>query len=176
MLPVLLALAFIAILLIVLIAGKPDDFVVKRATTISASPDLVFPHVNDLHKWEAWSPWAKLDPNMKSTFEGSGEGTGSAMSWSGNKKVGEGKMTITETTPSSLIRIRLEFLKPFKSTSTAEFTFAATGSGTLVTWGMFGKSNLASKVFSLFLNCENMVGRDFDKGLASLKSVAEAAA
>ena len=175
MLPILLALAFIAILLVILTVGQPDDFIVTRSTTISASPEQVFPHVNDLRQWEAWSPWAKLDPNMKRTFAGPDIGTGSAMSWTGNKKVGEGKMTIIESNPSSLIRIRLEFLKPFKSTNTAEFTFSAGKAGTRVTWGMFGKNNLASKVFSLFVNFETMVGRDFDKGLADLKSIAEAA-
>ena len=95
MIPILLALAFIAILLIVVITGQPDEFKVVRSATISAPPERVFPHVNDFHKWEAWSPWAKLDPNAKNSFAGAASGTGAAMSWSGNKKIGEGRMTIT---------------------------------------------------------------------------------
>jgi hypothetical protein len=95
MLPILLALVFIAIIFFVIIAGRPEEFVVSRSTKISASPGKVFPHVNDLHKWEAWSPWAKLDPNAKNSFEGADSGAGATMSWSGNKKIGEGRMTIT---------------------------------------------------------------------------------
>lgn len=173
MLPIILALVFIAILLFVIVAGQPDDFKVTRSATISARPDGVFPQVNELKKWEAWSPWAKLDPNAKSTFEGPAAGAGAAMLWSGNNKVGQGKMTITESEPSHLIRLRLEFLRPFKATNTAEFRFAPEGGRTLVSWSMLGRNNLMSKVFSLLMDCDKMVGRDFEKGLASLKGVAE---
>lgn len=173
MLPILLALAIIAILFFILLVGRPDEFRVTRSATILALPERVFSHVNELKKWEDWSPWAKLDPNSKSTFEGPAAGVGSSMTWSGNKKVGEGRMSITESSPSNLIQIRLEFLRPFKSTATAEFTFAPRGSQTLVTWSMFGASNFMSKVFGLFMNCDTMIGKDFEKGLASLKLVAE---
>lgn len=176
MLPVLLALAFIAIFLFVLIAGQPDEFIVSRSTTMAASPDRIFPHVNELKKWDAWSPWAKLDPNAKNAFEGPDAGVGSAMSWAGNKKIGEGKMTITESVPAGLIRLRLEFLKPFKATNTAEFRFMVDGKQTLVTWSMSGKSNFFFKIFGLFMDCDSMAGRDFEKGLAGLRSVAESSA
>ena len=175
MLPILLATAFIAILFFVVIAGRPDEFTVSRSTKISAPPENVFPHVNDLHKWEAWSPWAKLDPNAKSSFEGAAVGVGAVMSWDGNKKVGTGKMTITETRPTDLIRIKLEFLKPFKATNTAEFAFQPEGGQTLVTWSMSGKNNLFFKAFGLFVDCDKMAGKDFEKGLAAMKAVAEKA-
>jgi carbon monoxide dehydrogenase subunit G len=175
MLPILLALTFIAIILIVVIAGRPDEFTVTRAANISAPPENVFPHVNDLHKWEAWSPWAKLDPNAKNSFEGAASGVGAAMSWDGNKKVGAGRMTIVESAPNNLIRIKLEFLKPFKATNTAEFTFKPDGNQTDVTWSMTGKNNFFFKAFGLFMDCDKMIGKDFEKGLASMKSVAEAA-
>ena len=173
MLPIILALVFVALLLFVIVAGQPDEFKVTRSTTISAKPEGVFSHVNELKKWEDWSPWAKLDPNAKSTFEGPAAGAGAAMWWSGNNKVGEGKMTITESEPSDLIRLRLEFLRPFKATNTAEFRFAPEGGRTLVIWSMFGKNNVMSKVFGLIVDCDKMVGKDFEKGLASLKGVAE---
>ena len=173
MLPILLALAFIAIIFIVVIAGRPDEFIVTRATKISAPTEKVFPHVNDFHKWEAWSPWAKLDPACKNSFDDASAGTGAGFSWAGNKKVGEGRMTILESRPGDLIRIKLEFLKPFKATNTAEFTFKPEGDQTVVTWSMTGKNNFFFKVFGLFMNCDNMVGKDFEKGLAAMKSVAE---
>lgn len=173
MLPIFLALAFIALLFFVLIAGRPDEFKVTRSATLNTPAENVFPHVNDLHKWEAWSPWAKLDPNAKSVFEGPAEGVGAIMRWSGSKKIGEGSMTITESRPGELIRFKLEFLKPFKATDTAEFTFNSKGNQTTVTWSMFGRNNFFSKLFGLFVNCENMVGRDFEKGLTAMKSVAE---
>ena len=174
MTPILLALSFIAILFIVVVAGQPVEFKISRSAKISAPPEKVFPHVNDFHQWEAWSPWAKMDLACKNTFDGSPAGTGAIFSWAGNKKVGEGRMTITESRPSDLIRINLEFFKPFKATNTAEFTFQPQGNQTVVTWSMSGKNNFMGKVFGLVMNCEQMVGRDFEKGLAAMKSVTEA--
>jgi len=173
MLPILLALAVIVLLLIVVIAGRPDEFVVSRSTAISAPPEEVFPRVNELRKWEDWSPWAKLDPNAKSTFEGTPAGVGAVMSWDGNKKVGAGRMTIVESQPNDRLRIQIEFLRPFQATNMAEFQFKAESAQTLVTWSMMGKNNFFFKAFSLFMNCDDMAGKDFEKGLASLKAVAE---
>lgn len=176
MLPVLLALAICLVLLIVFITGQPDEFKLVRSTKMSAPPEKIFPHVNNLRLWDAWSPWAKLDPNAKNSFEGPASGVGAAMSWSGNKKIGEGRMTITESMPSELIGFRLDFVKPFKTTTTAEFAFRPEGSQTRVTWSMSGKSNSFAKVFGLLMNCDDLAGRDFEKGLARLKAVAESAA
>ena len=176
MLPILFALGILAILFIVVIAGQPDEFIVTRAARIAASPEKVFPHVNNLHAWDAWSPWAKLDPNAKNSFSGLESGTGAAMSWVGNNKIGEGSMIITDSRPSEMIAFKLEFLKPFKASNTAEFTFKTVGNQTEVTWSMSGKSNFAFKIFGLFMNCDNMAGRDFEKGLAALKTITETAA
>lgn len=174
MLPILLAIAFIAILFIIVVAGQPDEFNVSRSASISALPEKIFVHVNDFHKWEAWSPWAKMDPACKNTFDGSPSGTGAIFNWAGNKKVGEGRMTILETRPGEFIRIKLEFFKPFKAVNTAEFSFKPEGSQTIVVWSMFGKNNLMGKAFGLIMNCDKMVGGDFEKGLAAMKSIAEA--
>ena len=173
MIPILLALAFIAVLLIVMIAGQPDEFILTRSAKMSAPPETIFPHVNDLHQWEAWSPWAKLDPNARSAFDGPANGIGAAMTWAGNNKVGEGKMTITDSLPNQLIRFRLEFLKPMQATNTAEFTFRPEGGQTVVNWSMSGKNSFAGKIFGLFMNCEKMVGGQFEKGLVRMKSVVE---
>jgi len=175
MIPILLALAFIALLFVIVIAGQPDEFKLSRSAKISAPAEKIFPHVNDLHSWDAWSPWAKLDPNAKPSFEGAASGTGAAMAWSGNCKVGVGKMTITESQPSSVIRFRLDFEKPMKATNMVEFTFLPDGAATIVTWSMAGKNSLGGKVFGLLMNCDKMVGTQYEKGLASLKAIAEAA-
>ncbi|HXF10925.1 MAG TPA: SRPBCC family protein [Desulfuromonadaceae bacterium] len=171
MIPVLVAVGIILVFLVIFIAGRPEEFKVTRTATIPAPPATVFAQVNDLRAWEAWSPWAKLDPNAKSTYEGPGSGVGSIMRWSGNNKIGEGAMTIVDSQPDRLVRFKLEFLRPFKATNTAEFVFMPEGPGTRVTWSMFGCNNLGSKIFGLLMDCEKIVGKDFDKGLAGLKSV-----
>jgi hypothetical protein len=176
MIPILLALAVIAILIVIMIIGQPDEFILTRSAKMSAPPEKIFSHVNDLRKWEAWSPWAKLDPNAKNVFEGPASGVGAAMAWAGNNKVGEGKMTIADSLPNQLIRFRLEFLKPMQATNTAEFTFRSEGGQTVVNWSMSGKNSFAGKIFGLFMNCEKMVGGQFEKGLAQMKSVVETSA
>lgn len=174
MLPILLALAFIAILFIIVIAGQPDEFTLSRSANFTVPPERVFPHVNDLHAWEDWSPWAKLDPNAKNSFEGPASGAGAAMKWEGNCKVGVGRMTITDSQPSNVIRFRLEFEKPMQATNITEFTFLPEGGGTTMTWSMSGKNSLMGKVMGLFMNCDRMVGDQFEKGLANLKAIVEA--
>jgi len=172
---ILIGLAVIVVVFVVIVALQPSEFRVVRSATISAPPPAIFAEVNDFHKWEAWSPWAKLDPAAKSSFDGPAAGTGAIFNWSGNNEVGEGSMTITESRPSDLIRIKLDFTKPFEATNTTEFTFKPEGNQTVVTWSMFGENNFMAKAFGLLMNMDKMVGGDFEKGLAQLKSVMEAA-
>jgi uncharacterized protein YndB with AHSA1/START domain len=172
--PILLALAFIILRLFVVIAGRPGEFVVSRRINISAPPEQVFPRVNELRNWEAWNPWGKLDPNCKITYDGPPAGVGASYAWTGNSKVGEGRNTVTASKPNELVRFRLEFAKPMKATNTAEFTFQPDGDETVVTWTMSGKSNLVGKVFGLFVNCDKMIGDQFEKGLAQIQSLVEA--
>jgi Polyketide cyclase / dehydrase and lipid transport len=175
MLNIIFFLIVIGIIVIFVLANKqPNDFRITRTGSISAPASAIFPHVNTLQKWDAWSPWAKLDPNSKSTFEGPAEGVGAKMSWAGNNKVGVGSMTITENRPSDYIQFKLEFLKPMQATNTAEFTFTPEGNQTTVTWSMSGTNNFMAKVMSLVMNCDKMVGGQFEKGLADLKAVVEA--
>jgi hypothetical protein len=131
--------------------------------------------VNDFHNWEAWNPWGKTDPAMKQTYEGAPAGPGAIYTWVGNKEVGEGRMTITESRPSDLIRIKLEFFKPFAATNIAEFTFKPEGNQTVVTWNMTGQNNFKAKAIDLFMNMDKMIGGQFDKGLAEMKSIVETA-
>ena len=172
---ILVALALLIIVLVIVVATRPAGFRITRSATIAAPPEVVFAQVNDFHKWDAWSPWAKLDPAMKQTYEGAPAGTGAVYSWTGNKEVGEGRMTLTESRTNELIRIKLEFLKPFAAVNTTEFTFKPEGNQTTVEWSMTGSNNFMAKAFGLFMNMDKMIGGDFEKGLAQLKSVAEAA-
>lgn len=171
----------ILIVLAILIAGilalattQPDDFKVTRTATIDAAPSAVFPHVNNLHKWQEWSPWAKMDPQAKTEFTGPVAGKGAAMSWDGNFSVGKGTMTISNSKPNTLIAFNLDFQKPMKANNTAEFTFKEEKKGqTTVTWTMMGKNNYMGKVIGLIMNCEKMVGTQFENGLADLKAIVE---
>lgn len=173
--PTLIGLAVVVVLFVIVVALRPSEFRVARTITIAAPPQATFTLVNDFHNWTAWSPWEKLDPALKRTYEGASAGTGAKYSWAGNKQVGEGRMTVTESNASNLIRIKLEFLKPFAATNVAEFTFEPAGQQTVVTWAMTGKNNFFLKAFGLLMSMDKMVGGDFEKGLASMKSVAEAA-
>jgi uncharacterized protein YndB with AHSA1/START domain len=171
----LIAIPVLIAIFLVIVAMQPSDFRVVRSTTIAAPPEAVFPHVNELKKWDAWSPWAKLDPNAKSTFEGPEAGTGAVMTWAGNNDVGEGRMTITENRPNELVQFKLEFYKPMAGTCTAEFAFKPEGNQTTVTWSMSGQNNFMAKAVGLFMDCDAMVGGQFEQGLANLKSATEGA-
>ena len=171
----LMLLAAIVVVFIAVVALQPAEFRVTRSGSITAPAPAVFPHVNDLHNWEAWSPWAKLDPAAKSTFEGPREGAGAVMAWAGNNKVGEGCMTIVESRPNEFIRFKLEFFKPFKAVNAAEFTFKPESNQTVVTWSMSGTNNFMAKAVGLIINCDKMVGGQFEQGLANMKSVVESA-
>ena len=173
---ILIAFAVIVIVFVIIVATRRADFQITRSATIAAPAEVVFAQVNEFKKWEAWPPWAKLDPAMKQTYAGPAAGTGASYAWAGNSEVGEGRMTLTESRTNELIRIRLEFLKPFAALNTTEFTFKPEGNQTIVTWGMSGTNNFISKAFCLFMDLDKTVGADFEKGLAQLKSVAETAA
>ncbi len=158
--------------LVVVIAVQPADFLITRSAAIPAPASILFDHVNDFHKWETWSPWAQLDPKAKNIFAGAPSGEGAVFGWAGNSKVGEGKMTILESRQNQLIRIKLEFIKPFKAIHSVQFTFAPGGDLTTVTWSMSGKNSFMSKAFGLFMNCDKMIGSQYEKGLNNLKNAA----
>jgi len=172
---ILMAVAVIVAVVVVVIAMRPTEFRVGRTATMSAPAPVVFAQVNDFHQWEAWSPYAKRDPAMKKSFEGAPAGVGAIYTWSGNHEVGEGRTTIIESQPSALIRIKLEFVRPFAGSSTAEFTFKPEGERTAVTWSLDGRNSFIAKAMGLVMNMDRMIGDDFEKGLAQLQSIAEAA-
>ena len=169
----LLGLAAIVVVLLIVAALQPADFRIARSATIAAPASAVFEQLNDFHKWNDWSPWAKMDPNAKNTFEGAPAGVGASFAWAGNHEVGEGRMTITESKPGELVRMKLEFIKPFAATNTAEFTLKPEGDQTAVTWSMTGRNGFMGKAMGLIMNCEKMVGGQFEQGFANLKAIVE---
>jgi uncharacterized protein YndB with AHSA1/START domain len=156
------------------VALQPSTFRIERSAIAVAPVERVFAEVNDFHNWQEWSPWAKLDPNAKATFEGPTAGEGAVFKWAGNEAVGEGSMTILESRPNESIQIGLDFVKPWAGTHTAEFTFKPDGPRTLVTWAMSGEQGFLEKAICVFMNPDKMVGGQFEKGLANLKQRAEA--
>ncbi len=172
---ILLVVAAVVAVLLATIASRPGSYEVERSATAAAPPSVVYAQVADFGRWAEWSPWAKLDPGMKTTLTGTPAAVGHGYAWAGNDKVGEGRMTITEAVPGQRVGIKLEFLKPFASTSPSSFALAPDGPGTRITWKMTGTNDFMGKAFSLFMDFEKMIGADFEKGLSQLKSVAESA-
>ena len=151
----------------------PDTYTVQRSASIAAPPQAVYSHVVDFHRWTAWSPWDDIDPQLQRTYSGADSGTGAKYAWSGNRKAGEGTMEIIEATEGSSVKIALEFLKPFKSSSTTSFELRSDGDSTSVTWTMSGPKTLMTRLMGIFKSMDNMIGPDFEKGLAQLKAAVE---
>lgn len=151
-----------------------DQFVVERRESIAATPQAVFAQVGNLQSWDDWSPWSEMDPAMDKTYSGEPGEVGSSYHWQGNRKVGEGRMTITAVEPNERVEIDLHFLKPFKSQNVTEISLEPSGDGTDVTWRMTGPNTFMVKVMALIgRNMDKMVGPDFEKGLAKLKRITE---
>ena len=172
-------LAIIGVVVVVAIAGillyaatKPDSFRVQRTVLINAPSDKVFPLINDIKAWTVWSPYEKKDPAMKRTYGAVTAGKGATYAWDGDKNVGQGSMEIVESGPRKIV-IKLDFLKPFEAHNMAEFLLEPKGDSTSVTWAIYGPSPYMSKVIGTFMNIDDMIGRDFEKGLADLKAAAE---
>src|SRR6476620_7925045 len=175
----LIALGVVAVIVVALViimtmaASKPDTFRVERTATIKADPGKVFSSINDFHNWAAWSPFEKLDPEMQKTLSGAASGKGAVYEWKGNSKAGAGRMEILESTAPSKIVIKLDFLKPFEGHNTSEFTMSPRGNTTEVSWAVYGPSPFMMKIMHVFMNMDQMMGKDFETGLASLKTVSE---
>ncbi len=170
----------IAVVIAILIAGilvyaatLPDTFRIERSTSIKAPPERIYPLINGFHRWEAWSPWEKIDPAIKRSYSGADSGKGAVYAWQGNKEIGQGRMEIIESTPSSIVVIKIDFIKPFEAHNTIEFTLERQGDAAKVTQAMYGPSPFVSRLVGLFCSMDKMVGKKFEEGLASLKMIVE---
>lgn len=155
-------------------ATRPGAYRVARTTTVAAPAEVVWSNLADFRKWGAWSPWDKLDPNLKKTYEGEPGTPGASYAWQGNKQVGKGRMTITEARAPSLLALKLEFVEPVPAMADTKFTLAAkTPTATDVTWQMEGTNTLFGKVLGLFMDVDKTIGGDFDRGLSAFKAAVE---
>ncbi|HTO79706.1 MAG TPA: SRPBCC family protein [Methylocystis sp.] len=173
-------MSLLGLLIVVALGGvialaslKPNVFSVSRSAVIDAPAESVFARLVDFHAWKDWSPWARLDPNAKESFEGPESGVGSSMAWSGNRKVGAGKMTILECVRDELLRLKLDFERPLRGTRAASFELRPEGDATRLTWTMNGRNDFQAKLFSLFVDLDKLIGGDFEQGLANLKALVE---
>lgn len=158
---------------LLLAARKPAEFRVERSVVIAASADRVFSLINNFRQWEHWSPWAKLDPQMTTSYSGPDEGVGCKYAWEGNKKVGRGSMEIVQSESPTRVALKLHFLVPFEAHNDTEFVLTPDGAGTRVVWAMTGSSPFMMRVMGVFMDMDKMIGRDFEKGLSAMKGVAE---
>ncbi len=156
-----------------LIATRPDQCHIERSAQINASADVVYSIINDLRRWEKWSPYDKRDPAMKKSFEGPASGPGAIYAWNGNNQVGEGRLTIVQSKPGELVSMKLEFVRPFAGINQVNFILAPSGNGTRVTWAMDGKNSFMTKAMSLVMNMDKMVGKEFEQGLAKLNTLVQ---
>jgi uncharacterized protein YndB with AHSA1/START domain len=165
-------LATIAVIL-VHVWTRPDSFRVERSTAMNAPPEKIFPYIEGLKRWAAWSPYEGRDPAMKRAYSGADGGKGAVYEWDGNDDVGKGRMEIVDSTPPHRVVIKLDFLKPFEGHNMAELTVEPKGGQTIVTWAMYGPSPFMTKLIGTFMDMDDMIGRDFAAGLAKLKTVVE---
>jgi hypothetical protein len=169
-----IAVLVLVVGLLVFIGTRPAHFRIERSAQIGAPADVVFPMINDLHQWAQWSPWEKLDPDMKRTYEGPSAGPGAVYGWSGNSKAGEGRSTILDSKPGDLVSIKLEMFKPFACTNQVTFKLTPSDAGTRVQWIMEGENGFMAKAFTAFVSMDAMVGKEFEQGLANLNTLAQA--
>jgi uncharacterized protein YndB with AHSA1/START domain len=171
----IISLAVVAVVggFLIYAATRPDSFRVERTATINAPPERIFPLINDFQRWGAWSPFEKKDPGMKRTMSGVPSGKGAVYEWDGNKEIGQGRMEIVESVPPSRVTLTLDFTRPFEAHNIVDFTLEPRGDSTQVTWAIHGPSPFISKVMGIVLNVDKMIGKDFEAGLAALKTVSE---
>jgi len=171
----LLAVLAVVVLFAAYVATRPSAYRIERSAPVAAPPEVVYAQIADFHRWPAWSPWAHLDPQMTVQYGGAPSGAGAVYEWSGSDKVGQGRMTIVGARAPEEVDIRLEFIKPWSQTSRTQFLLKPEAGGTRVSWVMSGENDFVGKAYGVFVNMDEVVGRDFDKGLASLRAAAEEA-
>ena len=171
--PIAVILAIAIAVVLILAATKPATLRVQRSVSIKAPPERIFPLISDFHQWVTWSPYEQKDPAMKRSYGGAEHNKSAIYAWDGDKNVGSGRMEILEASPPQKVVIKLDFFTPFEGHNTAEFTMLPQGDGTHVTWVMYGPARFVTKLIQVFMNLDNMIGKDFEAGLANLKTITE---
>jgi len=172
-LKIVVAIVVVVAAVLLIAATKPNTFRIQRSLVIQASPEKIFPLINDLHNWPQWAPQDREDSTMKRTFSGPDSGVGAMSDWSGTGQTGAGRMTITESIPSKSVTVDVDWRRPFAARNINQFTLDSKGTSTMVTWSMHGPNLFMMKLMSLFTNMDRMMGQHFESGLQNLKQVAE---
>ena len=168
---IIIAVTLAAVLLYA--TTRPDTLRITRSTVIRASPETIFALINDFHYWVKWAPQDREDPTMTRSYGGAASGVGATSDWEGTGSAGKGRMSITESLASSKISVTVDFAKPFKAHNVNQFTLEPAGSSTKVIWTMEGTNVYITKVMSVFVNMDRMMGKHFEAGLDNLKMTAE---
>jgi Polyketide cyclase / dehydrase and lipid transport len=166
------AISLAVLVILVLATQKPNEFRATRKLAMQAPPEAILALVLDFHKWPSWSPWEKLDPNMQRTFSGAESGVGAVYEWIGTGKAGAGRMEVL-TVESHRVVVKLDFIKPFEGHNTAEFSVSESAGEQLLSWTMYGPNQFMSKVMSVLVDMDKLIGKDFEAGLANMKAVVE---
>ncbi|MBZ9851400.1 SRPBCC family protein [Mesorhizobium sp. CA14] len=170
---ILIILVVIIAAVLIYAATRPNDFVVTRSASIKAPAEMIFPLINDFRRWPEWSPFEKLDPQMQRKLSGADSGNGAVYAWEGNSKAGKGRMEITNSVPSSLVSLKLDFERPFRANNTVDFSLSPSGDGTTITWAMRGARPFIAKLMGVFMNFDALIGKDFEAGLDKLRRLTE---
>lgn len=172
---ILLGIAAIIVIILIAAAFQPSTYRVERTAVISLPPAVVFTHINDFHHWQKFNPFTDPDPDVQLTYEGAPSGEGAIYKWKGNAEVGQGMMTIAKSVPNEHIQIDMQFIEPFENKATAHFLFKPAEGGTEVTWAMEGDNNYMGKCIGMFMNMDEMIGAQFEKGLARMNEFTSSA-
>lgn len=166
---VLAVLAVCVVAVLAYAATKPDNFRYERSTVIAASPETIYPYLNDLKLGQTWSPFEDLDPDMERNLSEQTSGEGASYAWSGDSNAGEGKITIVDSVPNERVTLDLDFVRPMEGHSTVDYILQPEGDGTKMIWAMHGEQPYIGKLMSVFIDCEKMIAENFEKGFANLK-------
>jgi uncharacterized protein YndB with AHSA1/START domain len=171
---------YIAIVILILVcavllyaAAMPETFRIERTTSIKAAAEKIYPYMSDFRKGDLWSPYEKKDPTMKRTYSGAESGKGSIYEFDGNRNVGKGRLEIIDVVPPTKVVLTLDMIEPMRGHNIIEYTLQPNGDNTNVTWTMHGRNNYLGKLICTFISMDKMVGKDFEAGLANLKTLME---
>lgn len=151
----------------------PGSYSVQRSIMVQAPPEKIFPLLNDFEQFRQWSPSARRDSAMTDQISIRSAGPGAVYQWRGNAKAGSGRMEILESKRPTNVRVKLDLLAPIESSGITDYTLTPAGTGTTVTWKTAGPTTFTSKVMQVFVSIDERLGGDIERGLASIKTVAE---
>ena len=171
----ILGLIILGLIVLILVAAifAPKTVHLEREITINTTPERVWPLVANFRIHTKWSPFIKKDPNVSLSYEGSDGTVGSVYSWKGNSEVGSGRQTMTKLEEPRRVESHLHFIEPFEGEAEAFMILTPVGSSTKTIWGFDSKYAYPMNAMLLFMDMDDMLGKDYNDGLVNLKKLAE---